>query len=66
MSFDLDPKEVLQHLHALGYCNISPELLKEFIRGSYGSFILFSHDHDSVHIVIMIHFLKYDYMFWIY
>lgn len=34
MSLDLDPKVVLQHLHELGYRNIAPQQLDEFIRGS--------------------------------
>lgn len=35
MSLDLDPKVVLQHLHELGYRNIAPQQLDEFIRGTY-------------------------------
>lgn len=34
MSLDLDPKVVLQHLHELGYRNIAPQQLDEFIRGT--------------------------------
>lgn len=33
MDSNLDPRAVLAHLNRLGYRNISPEQLKEFIRG---------------------------------
>ncbi|KAK9507514.1 hypothetical protein O3M35_007354 [Rhynocoris fuscipes] len=32
MSIDLDPHEVLQHLYSLGYCNITKDQLKDFIK----------------------------------
>jgi hypothetical protein len=33
MTIKLDPKEVKAHLSRLGYCNITGEQLKEFIKG---------------------------------
>ena len=33
MTIKLDPKEVRAHLHRLGYCNITGEQLKDFIKG---------------------------------
>jgi hypothetical protein len=33
MAIKLDPKEVKAHLYRLGYCDITGEQLKEFIKG---------------------------------
>jgi hypothetical protein len=33
MTIKLDPKEVRAHLHRLGYCNVTGEQLKDFIKG---------------------------------
>jgi hypothetical protein len=33
MTIKLDPKEVRAHLRRLGYCNITGEQLKDFIKG---------------------------------
>lgn len=35
MGTNLDPREVLQYLNELGYCNVTATQLKEFMRGNY-------------------------------
>lgn len=35
MSFDIDPREVLEHLEYLGYTSITKDQLADFIRGVY-------------------------------
>lgn len=60
MSVKLDPKEVLHYLNELGYCNISAQQLKEFMRGKKYLYLLHNLNVTKIWFIDLKKLMKYD------